>query len=53
MSNRATTLPNSPTLLQLWDAFDSKQMEATQGKLYSNRRVVGSNSSRDDINMSD
>ena len=44
---RATALPNSPTLLQLWDALGSKLTEATQGQVPSKQRVVGSNPARD------
>ena len=44
---RADALPNSPTLLQLWDALGSKLFEAAQGQLPSKQRVVGSNPSRD------
>jgi hypothetical protein len=44
---RATALPNSPTLLQLWDALGLKLIEAAQGHLPSKQRVVGSNPSRD------
>ena len=44
---RADALPNSPTLLQLWDALGSKLIEAAQGQLPSKQRVVGSNPSRD------
>ncbi len=43
----ATALPNSPTLLQLWEALGSKLIEATQGQLPSKQRVVGSNPARD------
>ena len=43
----ATALPNSPTLLQLWDALGSKLIEAAQGQLPSKQQVVGSNPSRD------
>jgi len=43
----ATALPDSPTLLQLWDVLDSKLIEATQGQLSSKQRGVGSNLSRD------
>ena len=44
---RATALPNSPTLLQLWDAIGSKLIEAAQGQMPSKQRVVGSNPARD------
>jgi len=44
---RAAALPNSPTLLQLWDALGSKLIEATQGQVPSKQRVVGSNPARD------
>ena len=46
----ATALPNSPTLLQLWDALGSKLIEAAQGQLSSKQRVEGSNPSRDSMN---
>ena len=44
---RAAALPNSPTLLQLWDALGSKLIEAAQGQVPSKQRVVGSNPARD------
>jgi hypothetical protein len=44
---RATALPDSPTLLQLWEALGSKLIEAAQGSAPSKQRVVGSNPSRD------
>ena len=44
---RATALPNSPTLLQLWDTIGLKLIQATQEQLPSKQRVVGSNPSRD------
>jgi len=44
---RADTLPNSPTLLQPWDALGSKLIEAAQEQTPSKRRVMGSNPSRD------
>ena len=46
---RATALPNSPTLLQLWDALGSKLIEAAQGQVPSKQRVVSSNLARDAI----
>ncbi len=46
----ATALPNSPTLLQLWDALGSKLIEAAQGQLPSKQLVEGSNPSRDSTN---
>jgi len=49
MSKRATALPNSPTLQQLWDALGSKLIEAAQGRFPSKQRGVGSNPSRDAI----
>ena len=44
---RADALPDSPTLLQLWDALGSKLIEAAQEQTSSKRRVVGSSPSRD------
>ena len=35
-------LPNSPTLLQLWDALGSKLIEATQGQLSYTQEFRGS-----------
>jgi len=47
VEKRATALPDSPTLLQLWDALGSKLIEAAQGQLPSKQRVVSSNLARD------
>jgi hypothetical protein len=48
---RATALPNSPTLPQLWDALGSKLTGAAHGQMPSKQRVVGSNPSRDALNL--
>jgi len=44
---RADASPNSPTLLQLWDALGSKLIEAAQGQTPSKQRVERSSRSRD------
>ena len=49
---RATALPNSPTLLQLWDALGSKLIDAAQEHLSSKQRVERSNRSRDATKLS-
>ena len=46
---RADALPDSPTLLQLWDALGSKLIEAAREQTSSKQRVVGSSPSRDAI----
>jgi hypothetical protein len=52
-NGRATALTNSPVFQQLWDALGSKLIEAAQGRLSSEQRVVGSNPSKDATEMSD
>jgi hypothetical protein len=41
---RVAALPNSPTLLELWDVLGSKLIEAAQESLPSKQRLKDSNS---------
>jgi hypothetical protein len=41
--SRATVLPNSTTLLQLWQALGSKLIQAAQGQMFYTQEVIGSN----------